>query len=378
MTQTMYKHSNLTEEISETDEEIFKKITSTVLSDDQIQKIIQPELIVPNVQSVLAIHWHPEYIPMELIQKRIETMFPHKTNELIIPTQHNVLMEYGKYSGVEVDCYSHGFDQKVQLLLHFETSKIKDAVVLKNMLQHTFKYRSSQLFDYIYTITKPIEHRIQQAVSETAVDQDIIHFVRIYVKKIETLVNNHADHLPDEMIKNKLIRNFFNELQPIYGEAYIRRCQSFLNSVKKIVKQNFSLQYFYRTTEIIEETRSLGGCIVVPHPEQFWPILLADYDIDGYEVWNPQSQRYTRFIISVLHRTNRYIRKSNHKILVFMGDDTHMGEKILIATEENKEKMNREIGVQAWNDMLIQKELSIGNITVDNVIEEYKHRLSAA
>ncbi len=45
--------------------------------------------------------------------------------------------------------------------------------------------------------------------------------------------------------------------------------------------------------------------MVIPHPEQFWPILLADYDVDGYEVWNPQSREYTDFLIRALDNQNK-------------------------------------------------------------------------
>jgi hypothetical protein len=75
--------------------------------------------------------------------------------------------------------------------------------------------------------------------------------------------------------------------------------------VKALVKVEFSLKYFYRTSEVIEEARALGAGIVIPHPEQFWPILLKEYDVDGIEVWNPQSRRYTEFLISVLNRRNQ-------------------------------------------------------------------------
>jgi hypothetical protein len=48
----------------------------------------------------LAVHWHPEFIPMPLIAERIEAVYPEKENELVIPTQHNVLTRYGQYTGV--------------------------------------------------------------------------------------------------------------------------------------------------------------------------------------------------------------------------------------------------------------------------------------
>ncbi|OQX23870.1 MAG: hypothetical protein BWK80_23780, partial [Desulfobacteraceae bacterium IS3] len=273
-------------------------------------------------------------------------------------------------------CYSEGFNQKVQLLLHFEDAKVENAVVLKEMLEHTFKYRSSQLLDFIHTITKPEEDRIALAAKETGANEPLIHFVHIYVKKIAMLLDKYASVIHEQSIKNKLLRNFFDGLRPEYGNALIDRSQVFLNAVKLIVKADFPLHYFYRTSEVIEEARSLGAGIVIPHPEQFWPVLLAEYDVDGYEVWNPQSRRYTEFLISVLNKKNSRLGLSHRKLLVFMGDDTHLGEKTRDPEMQDEEKGSREIGLQpAWDDLNIQKTLIMGNFDRKKVIEEYKSRL---
>jgi len=366
----------LSEEITESDNEIFFKVVSTDLDARQKSQIITPPQIFPKQEAVIAVHWHPEFVPMNLISQRINAMFPNKIHELIIPTQHNQLVSYKGYTGVEVDCYSEEFNQKVQLLLHFEDAKVENAVVLKEMLEHTFKYRSSQLLDFIHTITKPEEDRIALAAKETGANEPLIHFVRIYVKKIAMLLDKYASVIHEQSIKNKLLRNFFDGLRPEYGNALIDRSQVFLNAVKLIVKADFPLHYFYRTSEVIEEARSLGAGIVIPHPEQFWPVLLAEYDVDGYEVWNPQSRRYTEFLISVLNKKNSRIGLSHRKLLVFMGDDTHLGEKTRDPEMQDEEKGSREIGLQpAWDDLNIQKTLIMGNFDRKKVIEEYKSRL---
>jgi len=366
----------LSEEITESDNEIFFKVVSTDLDARQKSQIITPPQIFPKQEAVIAVHWHPEFVPMNLISQRINAMFPNKIHELIIPTQHNQLVSYKGYTGVEVDCYSEGFNQKVQLLLHFEDAKVENAVVLKEMLEHTFKYRSSQLLDFIHTITKPEEDRIALAAKETGANEPLIHFVHIYVKKIAMLLDKYASVIHEQSIKNKLLRNFFDGLRPEYGNALIDRSQVFLNAVKLIVKADFPLHYFYRTSEVIEEARSLGAGIVIPHPEQFWPVLLAEYDVDGYEVWNPQSRRYTEFLISVLNKKNSRIGLSHRKLLVFMGDDTHLGEKTRDPEMQDEEKGGREIGLQpAWDDLNIQKTLIMGNFDRKKVIEEYKSRL---
>ena len=61
-----------------------------------------------------------------------------------------------------------------------------------------------------------------------------------------------------------------------------------------------------------------------------------------------------------------------------MGDDTHMGEKILPVIRQNSEKASREIGYQpAWDDMEIRKSLILADMGRDSVINEYRERLGS-
>lgn len=368
---------SIPEEVTEADEAIFFRIVSEALDEEQRDRILTPARIHPRQEAVLAVHWHPEFVPMDLIRRRVAATFPRMTESLIIPTQHNELTSYNGYTGVEVDCYSVGFNQKVQLLLHFETDRVENAGVLREMLAHTFKYRSSQLFEFIRTITRPDEERLDTAAAETGANEALVRFVQAYVRKIETLLDRHVGDIPPRSIKNKLLRNFFNSLRPEYGDTLIDRVQTFLVAVKRIVKQHFPLTFFYRTREIIEEARRYNAGIVIPHPEQFWPVLLADYDVDGVEVWNPQSHRYTQFLISVLNEKNRRRGANQRPLLIFMGDDTHMGEKTLDPAVQSPEKASREIGVQpAWDDMSVRKTLIKAGIDREKVISVYKARLA--
>jgi len=273
--------------ITAQDRAVFESVISTDLSEEKLMELASPPLVLPGQQSVLAVHWHPEFVPMPVIKQRVHNMFPGMTENLIIPTQHNEILEYGDFSGVEVDCYSHGFNQKVQLLLHFATVRLEHAHTLRAMLRHTQTYRASQLFDFMHTITAPLEDRIEQAARETGADLDLVEFVRHHVTKVQRMVEENHACLSQDALKNKLLRNYFDALRPVYDNELIGRIQTYLSAVKAIVKTHFSLRYFYRTSEVIEEVRALGGGIIIPHPEQFWPILLADYDVDGYEVWNP-------------------------------------------------------------------------------------------
>jgi len=364
------------EEVTDQDREIFERITNTELTPEQREHILHPEETYPYQKDVLAVHWHPEYVPIDLAVGRIEAMFPTKERELIIPTQHNELVALGDFCGVEVDCYSRGFNQKVQLLLHFHTERLASAPILRSMIEHTGTYRASQLFEFMRTITGPVTERLQAAARETGAGEDLVSFVRLYVRKIEQLLEDSQGQISDQVVKNKLLRNFFNELRPQYGDQLIDRAQAFLKAVKELVKAEFPLQYFYRTSEIIEEARLHGAGIVVPHPEQFWPILLAEYDVDGYEVWNPQSRRYTDFLITVVNRKNLGLGLGRRRLLIFMGDDTHLSEKVRDPGVQDRDKAAREIGLQpAWDDLWIRKKLIKAGVDRPTVIKEYTERL---
>jgi hypothetical protein len=179
------------------------------------------------------------------------------------------------------------------------------------------------------------------------------------------------------MLKNKILRFYFELLRDHYDHRLIDHAQAFLHGTKKLVKANFALSYFYRTEEILEEIRSLGGGVVIPHPEQFWPILLAEYDVDGIEVWNPQSREFTEFLVNVVNRENRSRRRGQRPLLVFMGDDTHFGEKLLEPEHQDPAKAGRELGVQpAWDDPAIRKSLIVANVDRRKLISEYKSRLA--
>ncbi len=366
------------QEVTEEDTKIFFEVISTDLTETQQEWVRVPDKNYPRQTEVLAVHWHPEFVPMDMIMDRVENLYPHRNNQLLIPTQHNELLSLNGYSGVEVDCYSHGFNRKVQLLLHFKSENIgENANVLQSMLKHTFKYRSGQLFEFLDTIIDDsMEERRQQAASKVVADETLVEFCRIYARKLKTLIEDNWMEVPEVMIKNKLLRNFMNAMRPTYGDRFIANAQIFLKAVKDLVKANFSLQYFYRASEIIEEARTLNAGIVIPHPEQFWPILLAGYDVDGVEVWNPQSRQYTEFLITVIQQQNRSRDWKERPILVFMGDDCHMGEKTIIPEARDPEKGSREIGLQpAWDDMAIRKNLIISGYSRKQVIEEYKQRL---
>lgn len=369
--------SAIVPEVTEEDERAFARINDVSLSPEQVERIVTPVRTYPRQEYVLATHWHPEHVPMELLKQRIDRLYPGRVDELIIPTQHNVLLEYDGYQGVEVDCYSSGFNHKVQLLLHFKDLDPSRAEVLASMLRHTHRYRASQLFEFLDALTEPaFETRRQLAAGRTNAEEELVTFVGIQAAKVKQLLLTHEAELPEDTYKNKLVRNFLDTLRGRFPNRIINKAQVYAKAVKDLVKESFSLAYFYRASEVIEEARSLGAGIVIPHPEQFWPILLADYDVDGIEVWNPQSQQYTEFLINVVNRRNRMGWHGERPILIFMGDDCHMSEKTREPTEQDPEKAAREIGLQpAWHDFAIRKSLIINGVSRRKIIAEYRSRL---
>lgn len=368
----------LSPEPTETDHAIYRQLIRIDLTPEQEERILTPPEVYAKQRTVLAVHWHPEFVPMDLIRRRIETMFPERDDELIIPTQHNELMSYDGFTGVEVDCYSAGFQRKVQLLMHFANENIEGTgSVFRAMLAHTANYRGSQLYEFMDSIVDPrLNDRVEEAAAGTGAGDDLIRFVRVYVSRLRQMLDRYERETPQIMFKNKLIRNYFDALRDQYDDRLINHAQFFLKAVKTIVKRHFALDYFYRTEEVIEEARSLGAGIVIPHPEQFWPVLLADLDIDGIEVWNPQSFEYTRFLIEVVERENRTRRRGERPLLITMGDDCHMGEKVKDPRYQDAAKAGREIGYQPpWDDLTIRKGLIVAGANRHNVIKQYRERL---
>ncbi len=363
--------------ITDWEENGFRLVVTAEMTSEQEKNITTPPRQYRGQKSVLAVHWHPESVPLELIRTRIESMYPHNPPSLVIPTQHNELVSYDGLAGVEVDCFAASFNRKVQLLLHFREERLTNADVLKSMLAHTFKYRSSQFFEYLHALHHDKAREVRNAATlECGATPTETAFAGAYAQKLLHLIEEHESEIPAAMLKNKLVRDYFDTLRDHYGDAFITRTQVYLRAVKQAVKARFPLKHFYRAEEIIEEARLCGGGVVIPHPEQFWPILLAGYDVDGYEVWNPRSREFTEFLINVVHEQNSTPSRKKSSLLVFMGDDCHMGDKLRDPTEQSSEKAAREIGYQpAWDDTAIRKSLIRTGMDRSKVIEEYSGRL---
>jgi hypothetical protein len=363
------------------DEGNFLAIVDTRLTPEQEERLRVPDAVYPRQHSTLAVHWHPEFIPIPLVRERMAAMFPAVEEELCIPTQHNELLELDGFSGVEVDCFSEEFSQKIQLLAHFRTEKVAQAAAFRAMLEHTADYRRTQLDCLLEALGGAAQggrgQPARQAAAQCGADGRSVAFTAAVARKLRTLIERHRGKMDRHSLKNKLVRNFLNRMRGKYDDIFIDRAQAYVNAVKTAVKAAFPPGYYYGTREIIEEIRGLGGCIVIPHPEQFWPVLLAGYDVDGYEVWNPQSRRYTEFLVSVVAEQNRNRPNNRRELLIFMGDDCHMSEKILPPTEQDPLKAGREVGLQPeWDDLKLRKKLITDQACRACVIRRYTERLS--
>ncbi|MFZ3156627.1 MAG: hypothetical protein WA124_03875 [Smithella sp.] len=368
---------NSSEKITTWDHNVFERLIAVDLTPIQIQRIIDPSNRFEKEGALLAIHWHPENVPLELIRTRIDVMYPNIKEYLIIPTQHNEIIIYGDYAGAEIDCRASAFNRKVQILIHFNKTRLCGAQRLFNMIDHTRRYRATQLNDFLASFTNRChKKRLREATDKTGVESDIVRFARTQAIKLQKLIQLYGPNIPEFSIKNKLFINYLNSQKKHYDHHAIDRVVLFALAVKEIVKRQFALDYFYEVEDVIAEVRSLGGCIVVPHPEQFWPILLADYDVDGYEVWNPQSRDFTEFLIQTVARKNQLQGSRLRPLMIFMGDDTHLSEKLLDAEAQNPDKAAREIGYQpVWDDPSIRKALDAMDMDKKKIICDYKNRL---
>ena len=51
-------------EVTEEDDQAFARINDTKLTPEQVERIVNPPRTYPRQEYVLAVHWHPEHVPM--------------------------------------------------------------------------------------------------------------------------------------------------------------------------------------------------------------------------------------------------------------------------------------------------------------------------
>ncbi len=369
--------------ISEKDWAVFQRLTSVKLNAEERLMAETPQRLDGEETEFLAVHWHPEWIPLGLIEKRLQKSFPAAVNSLAIPTQHNKVMVFGQWAGVEADVYDRAYGQKVQLLIHFRADRLAGAGTFINMVERTYNYRAHQLLDILRSLSEPEEAapRILSSLSDQkmspkkSITSEAVQMARFYAIRLRALIEmsgiQGSDR--DEMLKNRLLTDFMQRRVKARQAALLEQALCFIKAVKKSVKAELSPEAFYSPQELIEEARSLGAGVVIPHPPLFWPILLSGLDVDGWEVWNPSTPDQAVFLTEALARANERPRK--RKLLAFMGDDTHMSAKIR-QTLGDKKAAGPEIGFQeAWRNPAVAGALQKARQSRANTINEYRNRL---
>ncbi|MDR2945328.1 MAG: hypothetical protein LBV79_01080 [Candidatus Adiutrix sp.] len=356
----------------------FNQLTSVELSEEAKALAARPGRTAPEAREYLAVHWHPEWAPLELIQTRLNLAFPHAENFLAIPTQHNKVMSLGPWAGVEADVYDRRYGQKVQLLIHLPASRLARASAFLGMMEHTYNYRARQLMDILARLAEPDKAvRKAQADLQCSLSDEGIAMARFYAVRLRALIEQSGilGGPRDEMLKNRLLPDFMAASTPPKQADLLGQAVIFAKAVKKIVKADLRPEKFFSPQEVIEEDRSLGAGVIIPHPPLFWPILLSGLDVDGWEVWNPSSPRHTLFLLEAMQRANES-RKKARRLLAFMGDDTHLSAKITPEPGDEKDSARREIGFQPpWTEPDVAAALKDSGQSLTNTLNEYRARM---
>lgn len=376
--------STLTPEPTEADCELFQRLVGTTISTRQQHILTTPRTTYPAQEQVLAIHWHPQHIPLQHAATRLQHLFPNAKEQLIIPTEHNVLHAWGEFAGVEVDCRDVRMSIKLQLLLHFCTERVVEAHTLQQMLHHTAHYRILQLKTLLQTAADPHhsqwKHRAERALRITKSNPDIITATAHYAAKLLALLKAENNSPATDERRSTLLRDFVEAQRATIGDNNVHQIHTYTKALRDSVKVDFSFDFFYEAQEFIEEAKALGGMVTIPHPEQFWPILLAGYNVDAIEVWNPQSRRHTGFLIDFITEENKRRAQTKgfnqqQEILITMGDDTHFAELLTPHAAPSATNFPRELGVQPWDNNVLQKALQKAHRSRRSVMTEFRQRL---
>ncbi|MDR1045135.1 MAG: hypothetical protein LBP33_08470 [Candidatus Adiutrix sp.] len=365
-------------DLDQEDRRQFDLLTSMELTEAEKRLAAEPDRRAPEAGELLAVHWHPEWAPLALIKERLKLSFPRAENRLVIPTQHNRVMVMDGWAGVEVDVYERRYGLKVQLLIHFPAARLPRASAFLAMMNHTYNYRAHQLLDSLRALLDPetLSGDLKASLKGSVSDQGV-ELARFYARRLTALIEETGilGSSRDEMLKNRLLPDFIRARDQ--GESRLREeALLFISAVKKKVKSRLNPDEFYSSREVIAEARRLGGGIVIPHPPLFWPVLLDDLDVDGWEIWNPSTPGHTLFILEALNRANES-RGRRGRLLAFMGDDTHMSAKFRRKLSDEKDSGDREIGFQdPWDDPRVQALLKEGRQSRQATLNEYRARMS--
>ncbi|MDR3203178.1 MAG: hypothetical protein LBV23_00320 [Deltaproteobacteria bacterium] len=367
-------HLNSKENLNFEEIEVFNRLTRVELTEEERRLAVTPIETAQDERRLMAIHFHPEWTPIEFIEARLKRAFPKADDTLIIPTQHNQIMTMGPWAGVEADVFSPSLSQKIQLLIHFKSSALTKAGPLMEMMERTFSYRALQLLDVIEALSMP-DSEIQKELLKTGLAGQALEIASQYALKVAGLVESQKilGSQRSVMLKNRLLSDFIQALGKDLPPSLMGEVLSLIKLIKGIVKKRLRPTCFFSAQEVIEEARSIDAGVVIPHPPVFWPVLLDDLDVDGWEVWNPSTPSHAVFLINCLSRAP----KGRRPLLAFMGDDTHMSSKIRPKMLDDKVGSESEIGFQhPWFDAKVQQALKAAGQSRERTMDEYRSRLS--
>lgn len=358
--------------IVQSKEELFEDLIKDQLNKDKTDKVTNPRFIMPEIENVLALHWHPENLSIETAVKRLSKTFPNATNKLIIPTDHNIFKSYQGISGTEIDCFAKELKKKVQLLIHIKDDNLKNSFTLKTMVNYSAEFSKKFLLFFLDSLIgkSTVSNFIWEKVaSEAVLDKKYYEEIRKLSKEFITLFESRKiDYF---LISNSLLVNFVCNILTKYNDLIKKQAKLFLLEFKKLCYIHFDTKFFYSVEDFVEEVQWSGGAISVPHPEQFWPILLTKYKFDGIEFWNPSSASYSELILDRIIRLNKYKKEA---VIPLVGDDTHFNK---LVEEVSKNRIpSRDLGYQPiWKSKIIQQILKRNSLCKQKIIDLYRERL---
>jgi hypothetical protein len=351
---------------------VFDGLTGVGLSDQEARLATSPTMVDESEREVFAIHFHPEWVPMRLLEERIRRAFPNARGRLAIPTQHNILQGLDGFAGVEVDCFAREYGVKVQLLVHLRADRLLKGGAFAAMVERTFRYRALQLLDILEQLVDP-DRAMGRAVEALGPDPATSGLARSFALRLRRMIeDSEVLGTPRaEMLKNRLLPDYIKR-RWAGGPEGLERLLAFIERVKALVKARVVPGRLHTPRELIEEARALGAGVVIPHPPRFWPALLDDLDVDGWEVWNSSTPDHAPFLIDCLARK----AGARRPLLAFMGDDTHMSSKIRPEAPAKKGSDKTEIGFQPWDDPLLREAMRAKGQSRERTYSEYLSRIS--
>ncbi|MDR2339652.1 MAG: hypothetical protein LBF40_05925 [Deltaproteobacteria bacterium] len=360
--------------LDEMDWAIFEGLTCIELTEGERLLATTPGMVDVSDRNVMALHFHPEWVPIGMIDERLRKAFPNAKGRLAIPTQHNIIQGLDSFSGVEADVFCPECGAKLQFLIHLKSHRLNKPTAFASMIERTFRYRALQLLDILHELIEPGKCMAEES-DRLGFDITTAAIARIYASKLLLLIEKSGivGTLRAGMLKNRLLTDFICKRAMGFGKRETERLLEYVNRMKKLVKARLDPDRFHTPKELIEEARSLGAGVVIPHPPRFWPALLCDLDVDGWEVWNPSTPDHVMFLIDCLGRR----KPGKREPLAFMGDDTHMSAKIRPETLAKKISDQTEIGFQPpWDQAEVQAALKAAGQSRERTLNEYLERIS--